>query len=798
MPAAPGFTPFAARGRRSVTAILLTFALSSTIGVSLSIGATARSRHRAAVLEVAARQRTLAERYVSEVVLARAGFAVDPAPIAAILSESAAALLSGGTAPAVPGDDDETALPPATDPLVRSQLRQERRLVADMTATGTALLSNRPVTAVALLAGERISTTDPVERVRILAGLTSNVSLNAARTIALSTDRHLSELIVLQIVLGAGGLLVSLLLAWALIAATRRQTAHFSSLVTSSTDLVTVFGPEGCRYVSRSVLDMVGVPESDLLGTGFEERVHRDDRSSVHAATTNGEPRELLLRVTNRFGELRHLEAVLTDLRDDRHVRGVVLNARDVTERTRLEEELTRQAFHDSLTGLANRALFRDRLDHALARSERSVESVCVLLADLDGFKQVNDGLGHGAGDELLQHVARRFLEAVRPSDTVARLGGDEFCILMENADEARAVTVARRMMEVLADPVRVAGRELPVAASIGIVVHPGGPATSEDLIRHADVAMYAAKEAGRGRYEIFRYEMTKALGQQLGLEHEMRQGLARGEFAVHYQPEIDLSSGTVVGVEALLRWTSPTRGPVSPGQFIEAAEASGVIMQLGEFVLQEACRQTAEWRRAGVVPDPFLVWVNLSGKQLSAGGVADLVRGVLADTGLPARCLGLEVTETSIVAGGAAGERAQTELREVHQDGVRIAIDDFGTGFSSLGQLRRFPIDVLKVDRSFVQGIEHDPKDAAITANLASLAHALGLVAVAEGIESVGQLEAARELGCDLAQGFLFARPAAPEDAIRDIAKLMSRPGSPNALAGSAAGPAEAARARL
>jgi diguanylate cyclase (GGDEF)-like protein/PAS domain S-box-containing protein len=764
MASARSFTPFAVRGRRSVTAILLTFALSSTIGLVLSLGSTAKAQHRAVVLEVAARQRTLSERYVKEVLLAQDGVASDPQGIAADMSASAATLINGGDAPPVEGDDDEMTLPPATDPVVRAQLRQEARLVRDLTATGDAVLSGQNPLYVPLTAGERLTMSDPLLRLRVLSALTSNVSLNAARTIATEADHQVAQLIALQVGLGIGGLLVSLLLAWALIGATRRQTAHFRSLVTASTDLVLVFGPEGCRYASASVADTIGVPAADLLGQGYARHVHPEDLATVRAAADHAEPREFVFRLSNRFDEWRYLQSVVSDLRNDRHIRGTVVNARDITERVALEEELTRQAFHDSLTGLANRALFRDRLDHALARSERSAESVSLLLADLDGFKSVNDSLGHGAGDELLRHVARRFQEAVRPTDTVARLGGDEFCVLLEATDQARAVMVAKRLLEALGDPVRVADRELQIGASIGVVVHPGGAGRSEDLIRHADVAMYAAKEAGRGRFEIFRYEMARELGQLLGLEHEMRQGLGRGEFSVHYQPEVDLASGRVVGMEALLRWSSPTRGSVSPAEFIPAAESSGVIMQLGEFVLETACRQTAEWRGHGLLPEEFRMWVNVSAKQLSAGGIAELVLETLESAGLPASCLGLEVTETAIVAGGVALERAQTELRDLHRRGVRIAIDDFGTGFASLGQLRRFPLDVLKVDRSFVQGIEHDPKDAAITANLASLAHALGLTAVAEGIESRGQLRSARALGCDVAQGFLFARPAPPD----------------------------------
>ncbi|MDX6661793.1 MAG: hypothetical protein QOJ55_2615, partial [Solirubrobacteraceae bacterium] len=657
--------------------------------------------------------------------------------------------------------------------IARAQLRQERRLAADLTAMGAATLAHRPLAAVPVTAHEHLSGS-PVERLRVLAALTSNVSLNAARTIATGTDRNITQLIDIQVILGIAGLLTSMGLAFALIAATRRQTEHFRSLVTSSTDLVLVFGVGGCRYVSQSVADMLGHPEGDALGDGFAGFVHADDLAAVRAAATQGEPHEIVFRMRNRFGEWRELEAHVTDLRRDRHVRGVLLNARDVTERVRLEEELTRQAFHDGLTGLANRALFRDRLDQALARSARSGDPLVILLVDLDGFKQVNDSLGHDAGDQLLREVAKRFAEITRPSDTLARLGGDEFALIVEQAGEARASSVATRLLERLSDPLHIAHRELALGASVGIVLHTGGIGQSEDLIRHADLAMSAAKEAGRGRYEVFRQDMARELGELLGLEHELRLGLQRGEFTLHYQPEISLNDDAIVGVEALVRWTSPTRERVSPAQFIPIAEASGLIIPLGEFVLREACAQTARWRAQGILPEPFVTWVNLSGKQLSAGGVAALVGSVLQDTGLPARSLGLEVTETAIVVDEPAHDRARAELQELHDRGVRIAIDDFGTGSSSLAQLRRYPIDLVKIDLAFVQGVEHNAKDAAITANIVSLAHALGLPAIAEGIETDGQLASMRELGCDIGQGYLFARPASADDVGRILASAL------------------------
>jgi diguanylate cyclase (GGDEF)-like protein/PAS domain S-box-containing protein len=767
----PDFRPFASRGRRAIGAILVTFAFFSALSVTLSTWATKGSQHRASVVEVAARQRTLAERYVKEVLLARGGARVDPGYTATILERSASSLLNGGTAPPVYGDDDEADLSPATGDIVRSQFKQEARLVKDLTATGAALLAHRPVGEVRLTAHERLRARDPVARLRILGALTSNVSLNAARTLADAADHDISRLIVLQAVLGALGLLTSLLLAWALIAATRRQTAHFRSLVTSSTDLVLVLGSEGCRYVSDSVSRMVGRPETDLLGRGSVLPVHSEDRVAVRAAAVHGGPPEIVFRMLNRSGEWRHIEAHVTDLRTDRWIRGVVLNGRDVTERIKLEEQLTHQAFHDSLTGLANRALFRDRLDHALARASRSDLQVAVLLVDLDGFKQVNDSLGHDAGDELLREVGGRFEKLVRASDTAARFGGDEFALLLEDVDEQDAVALAQRILDQLAMPIAIADREVALGASIGIVVRPG-PAGSEELVRDADIAMYAAKDGGRGRYEVFSPEMARRFGELLGIEHELRLALERGEFSLHYQPQIDLATATIVGTEALIRWQSPTRGLVPPARFIPIAEATDLILPLGSFVLREACAQAGRWRRAGLVADSFVTWVNVSTKQLGRGELPTLVGEALAAAALPPTALGLEVTESAVVDAGAAGDRARAELEALHRRGVRIAIDDFGTGFSSLGQLRHLPIDTIKVDRSFVQGAEHGSKDAAITASLVNLAHALGLVAIAEGVESEAQLRSLRDLGCDLGQGYLFARPAPPEQ----VGRLLAR----------------------
>ncbi len=769
---AAALRPFSARSRSPIAAILIVFAVFSALSVSLSIRSTSGSRHNASVVEVAARQRTLAVRYANDVLLAREGRPADPSYTAGILSRSVQALLNGGIAPPVNGDDDETTLPAATGKIERAQLRQEARLIHDLAATGSALLEHRPVATIPLTAHEKIAARNPIQRMEILSALTSNVSLNAARTIASTADHNISNLITLQVVLGIAGLLASLILGWALIHATRRQTAHFRSLVTASTDLVAAFGPGGCSYVSGSVTEMLGRRESEVLGPGFARFVHEGDRAALDEACANGQAHELKFRLQNRFGEWRQLEAHVSDLRADRHIRGIVLNARDVTERVRLEQELMHQAFHDGLTGLANRALFRDRLDQSLSRSARTGESLAVLFVDLDGFKQVNDTLGHDAGDQLLEEVSRRFTTAIRPSDTLARLGGDEFALLLEEADEPLSVTVAERLLEKLSKEIVLAGREMSLGASVGVVVHGGGTGKSEELMRHADLAMYAAKKAGRGRYAVFHHEMGREMGDLFGIEHELRLGLQRGEINVHYQPQISLESrrdrrgrgaaplavadpraGPAESVHSDRRVDRSDRsarrvraaGVVRPARPLGTRRAAArVLRRLGQRVRETAhrrrCRQARSERarrRAGSRPSQ----------------------------------LGLEVTETAIVSEGAAGDRAMLELQELHDLGVRIAIDDFGTGFSSLAQLRRFPVDMIKVDRSFVQGIEHDARDEAITTHTVNLAHAIGVLALAEGVESSGQLASIDELGCDLAQGYLFAHPTPADEVTQQLA---------------------------
>ena len=356
--------------------------------------------------------------------------------------------------------------------------------------------------------------------------------------------------------------------------------------------------------------------------------------------------------------------------------------------------------------------------------------------------------------------------------------------MLLDGATEAEGIAIAHRYIERLREPVAVGGPRPRTRCKH----RDCGPRRRVRHRRRARAARRCRDVCGQAKWwghcEVFRPEMAHELGDLLGLEHNLRQGLEREEFSVHYQAEIDLVTDALVGVEALVRWYSPTRGVVMPGQFIPVAEATDLIVPLGQFVLREACTQAAKWRHNSLVAEPFVMWVNVSGKQLSKGGVSTLVRHALDATSLPASGLGLEVTETALALEGALGDRARTELEELHALGVHIAIDDFGTGFSSMEQLRRFPIDVIKVDRSFIQGVEHDAKSATITANIVSLAHDLGLIAIAEGIETAGQLASARELGCDLGQGYLFARPAPADEVTHLLAtyRHLTDPAGPKA----------------
>ncbi len=426
------------------------------------------------------------------------------------------------------------------------------------------------------------------------------------------------------------------------------------------------------------------------------------------------------------------------------------------------------EATHDPLTGLPNRTLVLDRLQQALARVGRSGVPTAVLFIDLDRFKVVNDSLGHATGDEALILISQRLRAAVRTPDTVGRLAGDEFVVICEETDCGEAFAVAERIARAVAEPLLLAGGEAVVTASIGIV-HGDIGAVAEEMLRDSDVAMYRAKERGRSRIEIFDHAMRQRMLDRLEMERDLRTAIASEQLRLHYQPIVRLADGEVVAVEALLRWERPGRGPVGPVEFIPVAEESGLILPLGQWVLGEACTQLAAWRAGG---RPALrVSVNLSARQFGDPDLVQVVAGALAAAGLSGDALCLEITESVLME---EAEATVETLRALKALGVRLSVDDFGTGYSSLGYLKRFPVDVLKVDRSFVNGLADDPEDEAIVAAVIGLAQALKLEVVAEGVETPDQLRKLRELGCDAVQGYLCGRPCPPGDLVSETSSLV------------------------
>lgn len=511
-------------------------------------------------------------------------------------------------------------------------------------------------------------------------------------------------------------------------------------------------------------------------GAAFASRIHPDDRDPVlEAWAAAGQSRvatSIEYRVVLPGGETRWIHGRVRPLLggDGNPVR-LTGTIQDITERKLAEEAFAHQAAHDALTGLPNRALFLDRLGQALARRQRHPSGVAVLFLDVDRFKWLNDSLGHAAGDELLVTVAGRLQTAMRGADSVARFGGDEFVVLCEGvADEAEAEQLAGRVAAALSRPIAVGGDEMTVTASIGIAYAPadGPDITPESLVRDADAAMYGAKEQGRNRHELF----DAATRERVLARHEtvnaLRRGIGRGDLVVYYQPALDLASGRIVGVEALVRWDHPTRGVLPPAEFMALAEDTGLVVPLGSAVLVEACQQLAAWQSEGGALEGLSVSVNLAVRQLLAPELPALVEEALTDSGLDPSRLCLEITESALLEDGDSSTRALQRLKSL---GVRIGVDDFGTGFSSLTYLKRFPVDVLKIDRSFVDGLGRNRQDRAIVASVVDLAHAFGLTTVAEGIETPGQLDQLRALGCEWGQGYLWSPALPPQAAGRWIA---------------------------
>lgn len=446
---------------------------------------------------------------------------------------------------------------------------------------------------------------------------------------------------------------------------------------------------------------------------------------------------------------------------------GVMAIVRDISERKRMETKIQFQATHDSLTGLANRNLLHDRLNQAIAQAQRSDSGVWVIFVDLDRFKVVNDSLGHKAGDSFLTTISERLQLAVRDADTVARLGGDEFVLVLpEIGPNSLNANSVQRVMQVISQPIQIEQKEFSLNCSIGVAIFPNDGDTAGQLIERADIAMYRAKETGRNNFQFFTAEMNERLLERLRIEEAMRNAVERDEFVLFYQPQVDLHSGEVIGAEALLRWQHPEMGMVAPARFIGLAEETGLIIEIGQWALRRACQQNMAWQNAGL--GRLRMAVNLSARQFSQPDLVESVAKALADSGMAPHDLELELTEGMVMADV---ESAIATLRDLKTLNVQLAIDDFGTGYSSLSYLKRFPIDVLKIDRSFVNDIAHSADDATIVLSIISLAHNLRLRVIAEGVESEAQLVYLQKHGCDEMQGYYFSRPLPAEE----FAKLLS-----------------------
>ncbi|MGA9162430.1 MAG: EAL domain-containing protein [Actinomycetota bacterium] len=548
----------------------------------------------------------------------------------------------------------------------------------------------------------------------------------------------------------------------------RQSEARFSSLVQNSSDVVMVVEADSTiRYISPSVERVLGHEAGELEGTKLTVMIHPEDRTGVLQFLISGgregdtHPGLTEFRIKHRDDFWLHVETLRTNLLHDENVKGIVLNTRDVSERKAFEEQLAHQAFHDAVTGLANRALFKDRVEHMIERQARDHLPVSILFMDLDDFKTINDSLGHAAGDRLLSEVGERLKNSLRQADTAARLGGDEFAILLEDGgDGVDAAEVAARILSSLEGPFHLEGKEVFVRASIGIATadaRTGGPEGAEELLRNADVAMYMAKEAGKGRYQVFEPAMHDTALQRLELKADLQRAVDNAEFVVHYQPVIELSTGRIEGLEALVRWQHPARGLIAPLDFIPLAEETGLIVALGRWVLQEACTQARRLQQRYVMDPPLHMAVNLSARQLQRLEIVGEIAETLMQTQLEPSSLVLEITESVMMQDMDLSIQRLAELKEL---GVRLAVDDFGTGYSSLNYIRRFPVDILKVDKSFVDGVNEGGEESALTAAIIELAGILRLRPVAEGIERADQLEKLLALRCDLGQGFYFAKP--------------------------------------
>ena len=544
----------------------------------------------------------------------------------------------------------------------------------------------------------------------------------------------------------------------------RKSEERFHSLVRNASDVIVIIDAAGAiQYHSPAAEQLWGYRSEMLHGHPIHTFVASSDRvqaqNLIEQSQSNpGTNITSEVQFVCADGSLRDFEVIVNNLLNDDGVAGIVLTFHDITQRKAFEQDLRHLAFYDPLTNLPNRALFMERLDHALMRAERRNRPVAVLFLDLDNFKVINDSLGHQIGDALLVAVARRIQDCLSSEVTVARLGGDEFTILLDEiTGVSDATRLAKKISVQLEMPVSLANQDLFTTTSIGIALSTPGLDRPDSLLRDADLAMYRAKTGGKARYEVFDRSMNTNIMQRLKLETDLRRAIERDEFRLYYQPIVHLDNGAIGEVEALVRWEHPQRGIVAPSEFIPVAEETGMIVQIGAWVLREACRQTRAWQLQYPCDTPLVVSVNLSIRQFKDPQLVETVARILIETGLSPACLKLEITESAMMRDTEATIR---ELQRLKQLGVQLAVDDFGTGYSSLAYLKQFPIDVIKIDRSFINRIGDDHDDTAIVRSIIDLAKSLRLRVTSEGIETAEQWDHLRDLSCDLGQGYYFARP--------------------------------------
>jgi diguanylate cyclase (GGDEF)-like protein/PAS domain S-box-containing protein len=537
---------------------------------------------------------------------------------------------------------------------------------------------------------------------------------------------------------------------------------RFRTLIEHVSDMVTILDASGIvKYKSPSVERILGYKPEELVGKNFLEYIHPEDVSRFSVVLgqepgQSGRVTGLELRCRHRNGLWRFLEATLNHLLQDPTIKGVVLTLRDITDRKLDEETIRHLAYYDALTGLPNRTLFNDRLTQALAHAHRTQQELAVMSLHLDQFKTINDTLGYALGDRLLREITQRLTGCLGEGDTLAHLGNGEFLLLLPGIGQVQNLEkISQRILEAIEPPFNLDNHEFRITVNMGVSFYPSDGETAEVLIKNADAALHRAKLQGKNNYQLYTSTIHAKALERLVMESSLRRALERNELLLYYQPQLSLQTGQIVGAEALVRWQHPTRGLISPMKFVPLAEETGLIVPLGEWVLRSTCTQAKAWQKAGF--RPIRVAVNLSARLFKQKNLVENIARILEETELDPRYLELELTESTVMENA---EATLTKLQELKAMGIQLSIDDFGTGYSSLSYLRRFSLDTLKIDQSFVQDITTDPDGAVIARLIIDIAHSLKLRVIAEGVETEGQLTFLRAHHCDEIQGYFFSKP--------------------------------------